>query len=65
MITITLTTEQLVGLIFAVILAIVGGVLIFFCFIKDNLDDDIDVCFWLFASILYTVGIALASGIIF
>ena len=65
MITITLTIGQIVCLIFAVILAITGRALMFYNFIKDNLDDDMDVCFWLFASILYTVGIAMVSGIIF
>ena len=55
MITITFSTEQLVGFIFAMLLALV----------KDDFCDDVDWFIWFVFTGMYTVGIAVASAIIF
>ena len=64
MITITFSTEQLVGFIFAVVLILVGG-LATLALVKDDFSDDVDWVIWFIMTGMYTVGIAMVSAIIF
>lgn len=64
MITITFSMEQLVGFIFAMFLVLVGG-LATLALVKDYYYDDVDWFIWFIFTGMYTVGIAMASAIIF
>ena len=64
MITITFSTEQLVGLIFAMFLFFVGG-LATLALVKDYFSDDVDWFIWFIMTGMYTVGVAMVSAIIF
>lgn len=64
MITITLSTEQLVGFIFAVAMILIGG-LATLALVKDDFSDNVDWFIWFIFTGMYTVGIVMASTIIF
>ena len=65
MITITLTQGQVVALGFSVILILIGGGMSTYL-AKDGLDDDgMSWFIWILFSVMYTVGIAAFSSIIF